>query len=208
MKQILCYGDSNTWGLIPGTNERYPWGVRWTSLLQEKLKNKDIRILEEGLCGRTTAFEDAYRENRNGFRELPFILETHTPIYAAIIMLGTNDCKSIYKLNASQIALGLSKCIDKLLEYLPSERILIVSPIHLGENVWKNDYDPEFNNASVDTSFQLEAEYRKIAEQRNIRMLAASDYAEPSEADQEHMDSDGHTALAEAIYRELDDVIR
>ena len=30
MKQILCFGDSNTWGLIPKTNKRYEWGVRWT----------------------------------------------------------------------------------------------------------------------------------------------------------------------------------
>ena len=37
MKQILCFGDSNTWGLIPKTNQRYPWGVRWTSILDNEL---------------------------------------------------------------------------------------------------------------------------------------------------------------------------
>ena len=89
MKQLLCFGDSNTWGLIPKTNERYPWGVRWTSILQEKLQN--VRILEEGLCGRTTIFDDAYRKNRNGLESLPEILESNYPIDAAIIMLGTND---------------------------------------------------------------------------------------------------------------------
>ena len=36
MKNILAFGDSNTWGLIPGTHERYPWGKRWTSILQKK----------------------------------------------------------------------------------------------------------------------------------------------------------------------------
>ena len=49
-----CYGDSNTWGLIPGTKERYPWGRRWTSILQEKLGNADVHVIEEGLCGGTT----------------------------------------------------------------------------------------------------------------------------------------------------------
>ena len=58
MKQLLCYGDSNTWGLIPGTKERYPWGIRWTSILQEKLGSSDVHVIEEGLCGRTTVFED------------------------------------------------------------------------------------------------------------------------------------------------------
>ena len=41
MKQILCFGDSNTYGLIPGTtNQRYGWGTRWTSILDEKVRTK------------------------------------------------------------------------------------------------------------------------------------------------------------------------
>ena len=35
MREILCFGDSNTYGYIPGHYEkapaRYPWGIRWTS---------------------------------------------------------------------------------------------------------------------------------------------------------------------------------
>lgn len=207
MRQILCYGDSNTWGLIPGTKERYPWGVRWTSLLQEKLKNKDVRVIEEGLCGRTTIFEDAYRENRNGLRALPLILETHAPIDMAVIMLGTNDCKSIYNVNSYQIAKGLSKCIDELLKFIPPENILIVSPILLGEKVWKEAFDPEFDKPSVDTSAELKDAYKVIAKEKKIRMIAASDYANPSEADQEHMDTEGHKALAEAIYKEIEGIL-
>ncbi len=207
MRQILCYGDSNTWGLIPGTNERYPWGVRWTSLLQEKLKDKDVRILEEGLCGRTTIFEDAYRENRNGLKSLPLILESHAPIDAAIIMLGTNDCKSIYKVNSTQIAKGLSLCVDELLKYIPSGNILIVSPIHFGERVWEKDYDPEFDRTSVNTVLQLKEAYQRVADEKKIRMIAASDYANPSEIDQEHMEPHGHASLAEAIYKVVEGIL-
>ena len=52
MREILCFGDSNTYGLIPGTKERYKENIRWTGILQQKLKEKDCRIVEEGLCGR------------------------------------------------------------------------------------------------------------------------------------------------------------
>lgn len=38
MREILCFGDSNTYGLIPGTSERYKENVRWTGILQEKLR--------------------------------------------------------------------------------------------------------------------------------------------------------------------------
>ena len=49
MKQILCFGDSNTWGYDGESRERLPWGVRWTSLLQEKLNKEKYRVIEEGL---------------------------------------------------------------------------------------------------------------------------------------------------------------
>ena len=64
MQQVLCFGDSNTWGYNPENGERFPWGIRWTSILQQKLADKEIRIIEEGLCGRTTVFEDPLRQGR------------------------------------------------------------------------------------------------------------------------------------------------
>ena len=55
MKTIVCYGDSNTWGYMPKrerpqetTLNRFPWGVRWTSLLQEQL-GAAYRVVVEGL---------------------------------------------------------------------------------------------------------------------------------------------------------------
>lgn len=200
MKQLLCFGDSNTWGWIPETHERYPWGVRWTSILQEKLRNDNIRVIEEGLNGRTSAFDDAWRENKNGLKALPLILETHAPLDAAVIMLGTNDCKAFFDLSPSQIVHGIELCIDKLLTVLPADRILLVSPIHLGEKVCEPGFDPEFNSKSVETSLGLYEEYRKLAVKKRLHIIAASDVAEPSDTDQEHMTPEGHAALAEAIY--------
>lgn len=46
MKQIICFGDSNTYGYIPGTGKRYPWGIRWTSILNEKLGFENYRVVE------------------------------------------------------------------------------------------------------------------------------------------------------------------
>ena len=131
MKQILAYGDSNTWGLIPGTKERYPWGVRWTSILQEKLNSEEFRVIEEGLCGRTTVFDDVYRENRNGLRTLPLILESNEGLDAAIIMLGTNDCKTYNHASEKEIGKGIEDCLLILKRQIPVKNILLLSPIHL-----------------------------------------------------------------------------
>ena len=80
MKQILCFGDSNTYGLIPKTTKRYDWGERWTSILQERVGKYGYRIVEEGLCGRTTVFEDRTRAGRRGDKILPVLLESHGPL--------------------------------------------------------------------------------------------------------------------------------
>lgn len=203
MKQLLCYGDSNTWGLIPGTNDRYGWGTRWTSILQENLKKEDVHVVEEGLCGRTTIFEDIYRKDRRGLSTLPFILESQYPIDSAIIMLGTNDCKSHYNNSPFKIAKGLSQCVDELLHYVPAKKILIISPIYLGNLVWEDDYDPEFSEHSVDVSKGLKREFQKIADEKQVHFLAASDYVSPSDIDREHMDEKGHALFAEKVLAKL-----
>ena len=203
MKQILAFGDSNTWGLIPGTSpyERYPWGVRWTSLLQEKYE--DVRVIEEGLCGRTTVFEDEFRPGRKGVNSLRMLLESHYPIDYAILMLGTNDCKSYYNVSAHTIGLGIEKCLDVLQKYLEPEKILLISPLKLGDDVWRPEKDPEFSRESVKTSKQLKDIYWSLAEERNINFMAASDIIKASSIDDEHMDADSHSIFADAVYQNI-----
>lgn len=198
MKQILCFGDSNTYGYIPANGKRYPFGVRWTSVLAKKLGFDDYNVIEEGLCGRTTIFEDPIRDGRCGVKLLPTILETHSPIDLTIIMLGTNDCKTINGANAEIIAKGISRLIKQVRTFAKSSEILVISPIHLGENV--KSCDAEFCDNSVGISKNLAAAYRKIAEEEGTFFLDASTVAEPCEDDNEHLNEKGHKALAEAVY--------
>ena len=199
MKRILAFGDSNTWGLIPGTKpfERYSEDIRWTGILQKKLP--DAEIIEEGLCGRTTIFEDRFRPGRRGIDALEEILADNHPLDLAIIMLGTNDCKSYYNASPWLIGHGIEKCLDVALDYLPPEKILLVSPILLGEDVWRPEKDPEFGKQSVCYSKELKAVYSEIAARRGVGFMAASDHAVPSPIDNEHMDVASHRKLADAV---------
>lgn len=203
MKNILCFGDSNTWGYNPETKGRYPWGIRWTSQLQEKLSESDVHIIEQGLCGRTTVFEDETRPDRNGVNTLKEIFSSTHNIDSVIIMLGTNDCKTYFGNTENDIAKGVDECLDLVLKYVSPERVLLVSPIQLGENVWKDEFDPEFNRNSVKVSKRLKNVYEKTAKERNVYFLAASEIANPSDSDQEHLDEKGHSDLAEAIYESV-----
>lgn len=114
MKSILCFGDSNTYGLVPGTNNRYEWGTRWSSILDECVRDKGYRVVEEGLCGRTTIFEDPLRDGRRGTELLPTILESHKPVDMVVLMLGTNDCKTVYDASAEVIGKGIEKLISQI----------------------------------------------------------------------------------------------
>ena len=207
MKEIVCFGDSNTYGLIPATTKRYPYGVRWSSILEQKIKSErkeqEYQIQEEGLCGRTTVFDDPFRENRRGSQILPAILETHRPIDIFILMLGTNDCKEFYKASAKMIGKGIEHLLDQVETYAKGTKVLVISPIHLGEKVFMNEFDPEFSSRSIEVSKELSAVYEQIAKERGLMFLDAATIAKSSAMDQEHLDEEGHKALGEAIYKKL-----
>ena len=75
MKTIVCYGDSNTFGTNPAftgeINSPFRWGkeVRWTGKLQ-KLLGEEYNVIEEGLGGRTTAWEMDWRESFRYYRHM------------------------------------------------------------------------------------------------------------------------------------------
>ena len=173
---ILCFGDSNTWGYKPDKTGRFDENTRWTALLQKKL-GPAYHIIEEGLCGRTTIFHDELREGRRGLDMIGVTVEMHDPLDLVIIMLGTNA----------------SQHFD----------LLIISPIHLGHGVGEPDFDPEFDEKSEAVSRNLADEYRKAALQNHAAFLNAADFASPSITDREHMDEKGHAALADAVYDKI-----
>ena len=208
MKQILCFGDSNTYGLIPGTTGRYPWGVRWTSLLAESVRDQGYQVVEEGLCGRTTMYEDSTRIGRRGTQILPVLLESHRPVEIVVLMLGTNDCKTAYQAGAQDIGGGIEQLIDQIRLSDPHISILLISPITLGEGVWETGYDTDFDSHSKEVSEQLADVYRSIAQRRNLEFLAASEYVSASRTDREHLDAEGHYRLAAAVTDTVQDMIR
>src|ERR671917_870887 len=103
MRTVLCYGDSNTWGYDPATRERFPPHVRWTGVLATLL-GAEYRVIEEGLNGRTTRWDDPIEPGRNGLTYLRPCIESHKPLDLMVIMLGTNDLKRRFNLVASDIA--------------------------------------------------------------------------------------------------------
>jgi hypothetical protein len=68
VRQILVYADSLTWGIIPGTRRRLPFQNRWPGLMELTLiaSGHEVRVIEDCLNGRRTAWDDPFKPGRNG----------------------------------------------------------------------------------------------------------------------------------------------
>lgn len=211
MKTILCYGDSNTWGQDPADNGRIPYASRWTGALQNLL-GADYLVCEEGLNGRTTAFDDPIEPYRNGLFYFEPCLLVNRPVDLIVFMLGTNDVKT----HLAQTAFTISKGLERLILIAQDPQygrdgkapeILIASPIKIGDGVdgtWLGDYfDAEARKRVV----ALKAHYQKIAGLYGCHFIAASDHAQPSPADEVHMDAENHQKLAQAFHARIKEIL-
>ena len=118
-KHIVCFGDSNTHGYCAEPadcadgGDRFNENERWTCLLQKAL-GEDYLVIEEGLSGRTTVFQDPLHECMSGLDAIYSCLMSHERVDLLIIMLGTNDTKERFGANSACIAIGMERLVHML----------------------------------------------------------------------------------------------
>ena len=196
---ILCYGDSLSWGIIPGTRQRYPYQKRWTGILQERL-GTDVRIIEECLNGRTTVYEDPFRPQRNGREMLLPILETHAPLDLVILFLGTNDLQTIYGMRAYHIAQGVGVLIDLIQKtqveiYSPPQILLLSPPIIVNPC---GGMEHKFGDVASE-SRELSKWYGAVAQEKKCLFFDTAACIDSSKIDGVHLDPETHEQLADAL---------
>lgn len=199
-KVILCYGDSNTWGAIPVTIQRYPIDVRWPGVMQNILGN-DYEVISEGLCGRTLVAANPEKPRHTGITHLDAILRSQRPFDLMTIMLGTNDVKTIYGLSAKDIAQHLEQTLEfiknKLEEFGTLPKILIICPALVTKP--KDKEIEDLMKPGIEIFKELPDLYKKVAEKYNCLYLNASDYVSSSEIDGYHMSAESHKILGGII---------
>ena len=91
-KRILCFGDSNTWGTIPGEPGRFPSHTRWTGVLQKELGQNYV-VIEEGNGGRTSVHDDPVERRLSGLmKRLSPLTWMNSVGYVQIPMKQTVSC--------------------------------------------------------------------------------------------------------------------
>ena len=207
MKRIMCYGDSNTWGYDPvatgmGNAVRFPEDVRWTGVMQALL-GADYRVLEEGLNGRTTVFDDPTACGRSGSDHLEVAIRTCAPVDCIILMLGTNDLKDFFGASAHVISNGMAKLIRICRAVLPytssaQAKILLAAPLCVSAD-GAGAYHYDFSEQSIRKGRVMRKLYRVLAAEMGCAFFDVNDHVKACSADGVHLDADSHRKLGEAM---------
>lgn len=203
-KHIVCFGDSNTHGYCALTNGRFSEEERWTCLLGQLL-GEDYLVLEEGLSGRTTCFDDPIHEGLSGLDYIYPCLMSHAPVDLLVIMLGTNDTKERFGSSAACIALGLKRLVAKAVATTDcwgthGPRILIVVPKTIDKEYESTAVGATMGRGCAEKSEGLIAEYKTIANLTNCFYFDANEVvAENNHIDYMHLTKEGHQSLAKAL---------
>ena len=207
MREILCFGDSNTWGYDPSTGERYPQGTRWTGVLQGLL-GAGYRIIEEGLNGRTTVWEDPIEGDKPGRRHLLPCLLSQAPLDLVVLMLGTNDLKKRYSAAATDIAEGVG-CLLDIIDASTTGRdhaappVLLLCPPPLAKlSAWAEMFE-----GGTEKSRRLAPLYADLARARGCSFLDAGSVARTSDLDGIHLEAPAHHALGEAVAKKIEKLL-
>ncbi len=196
-KTVICYGDSNTWGAIPGTDdERHPRSIRWPYTLQALL-GSNYEVISEGLPGRTLVAHDPEKAHRTGITHLDSILRSADPVSLVVIMLGTNDVKKLYNLSAEDIAQHLSQTIELINAFDKDIEVLVVCPP--SPNFGSSDSVEPRMVRGPEIFKTLPGLYRQVAQKYRVGFLDAGEHIASSKIDGYHLDADMHVKLAKSI---------
>ena len=214
-RTILCYGDSNTWGAVPGTInwktmylERYKRDVRWTGKLQDLL-GSDYYVIEEGLSGRTTNVDYTAKKGCNGKTYLGPCLFSHAPLDLVIIYLGINDLKVEFNRSAKEIVDGLAELVDLVqsstfgADMQLAPKVLLVNNISLSSESFQDMNNDFVFKGALEKCQQIGPYYSELVDDKQCYYLDVTPVISQSKIDGCHLDAQAHAQLAQLLEKEV-----
>jgi lysophospholipase L1-like esterase len=212
MRQVLVYSDSLTWGIVPTTRQRLPFDQRWPGVMENLLvgSGRKVRVIEDCLNGRRTAWDDPFKPGRNGRVGLAQRIEIHSPLALVILMLGTNDFQSMHEHNAWHSAQGTAALVTTIRTApiepgMPVPPILVVAPPAIRSP--KGPIAPKFAGGER-KCIGLAAALQQVCTELGCHFFDAGTVVTSSRVDGVHLDADQHatlgTALSEVVAALLD----
>ncbi len=212
VQQILVYGDSLSWGIVPLSRRRLDFEKRWPIVLERALNREaeQVRVIEDCLNGRRTVWTDPFKPGRNGRRGLAQRIECHSPLALVIVLLGSNDFQASHDNDVWHSAQGIAALIRTIRSAplepgMPAPAILVVAPPPLQQPA--GDIAPKFAGAA-DRCRGLAAAYAAVCEQNDCHFFDAGQVIEVSPHDGVHLDAEQHAMLGEALVAAVAPLLR
>lgn len=209
---VLVYGDSLTWGIIPDTRRRLAFSARWPGVMEADLvaAGHAVRVVEDCLNGRRTAWDDPWKPGRNGLEGLEQRIEINSPLALVIVMLGTNDFQSMHQLNVWHSAQGLAAVV-RAIRRAPLEPGMAVPPVLLvappAIRAPRGPIAPKFEGAAA-KSDGLAAAYEQVARDEGCHFFDANRVTTASTVDGIHLDAAQHATLGRALAEHVARLLR
>tara|TARA_B100000427_G_scaffold326418_1_gene335046 strand:- start:145 stop:810 length:666 start_codon:yes stop_codon:yes gene_type:complete len=211
VKNILCFGDSNTWGFVPGAfdpetfyMERYSLSKRWPGIMKEIL-GEGYHVIEEGLNGRTTNVEYPDIPGRSGVSYIMPCLYSHSPLDIIIVQLGINDLKTIFNRKVSEISEGICEILDLIngtsfgADMQSPPKVLLLSPPPLAHEGYIDQNNELIFQGGMQKSFEFHDYYSEIAKEKGCYYIDLRPVVKYSNIDGLHLDEKGHEILGSIV---------
>ena len=162
-RNILVIGDSNS----AASNS---WVIKLNKLLP------DYKILNTAIHGNTIGFDNLGRQDLNSLRCITHYLQKADnelrKVDLILIMLGTNDCKAIFKDSTSVVIPNLEKLIRKINQHYAGKtgacpEIILISPAPIADDT---ALEEKYHGAQKRLE-QFCMHYSDVADRTGIRYL-------------------------------------
>lgn len=200
MKKVLCFGDSNTYGFIPGSGARYDKNVRWPGILQA-LGSGEFEIIEAGYNNRTAFSDNPAGKMQTGYKILPELLACHPDF--VILAIGINDLQFSYNPTLEKIRSGIENLIKIVCSNCPQAQVLLAAPPKLSTNILYSFFGSMFDKTSIEKSLHLSSIYKSVAYAQSCIFIDLDALTEVSQVDGLHFTPEAHKKAAHAIFEIL-----
>lgn len=196
VKNVLCFGDSNTFGYDPNTGGRYPKEARWTTILADSLGDK-YKVFDAGCNNRACfvnhvdgekfigrKFIDKYRQY-----EFDFIISA----------LGSNDIQKNYNPSLEELEAGFKEYLMYLKQIFPKTKIIVLIPQEISPVVLKTHFYQLFDERSIEKSTHLARIWESVAYNSDCYYLNVNGSTAVSEVDGLHYDTSSHIIIGHEL---------
>lgn len=170
---LICFGDSNTFGYNPQARCGEVYDRRWTDILAEK---SGWNVVNKGVNGREVPAE-------------PVEIPADADLY--LVMLGTND---LLQLDTPEATV---QRMESFLSGGHREKLVVIAPPPMVPGEWVQDEE------LIEDSYRLAKLYEELCDRLGIHYLNSGDWNIPLAYDGVHFTQEGQEAFAQCLYNAL-----